>query len=1205
MFSFDKLRSKAKARRSQRPATPPSPGSFFTSPRSPRWATRTNSDGSQYAIPPVPSLPPPLPDVMPIMAPPMPAQTPPAAPGPRPSTSSSSVDQQDNLRLDLGFNPAASSSSLTDWFPGGMGPVSTSPPKPQGHRHTPSMGQRSMQASDALSPNSLFSPSSTVISSPNTTVAGSYPNGSVLGKEPRGFSALALNSSDPILPYYGSEPKKDSPSRRVGPVPAPIRIPDGNFHHPAVQVDRSQSPAPVPPAASSVPERPVAGPPPSPPPSPGTAHDAILASAFVLSGERTAESSWTLGATGLARMDSTTLPRDSYLPGQSMSKLRGPRPIRTNSRRQSSAPGNLRRSSSATAVLPGTPPPTMTVPPTPPPASSSTPPGSGAMPTVVVSGPDMKRKRISAITEISSAGSVYSFPDEDAAVLRPDTTSASKETLPSLTTGTSSASDSLASETEDEQERTLRPDERPALEQMWEFLLPDGSRMGTPRSGSTSTPSPFPESRMSPQSAPGSSTRSTAPTSASPGPSPRAKSQKPSMLKLQDVPKRASTKRKSVEVVQDSTPDSPDFQETLLPKGKGKQPAPSVPHTAALLDDILSPAPNKVGHQRPPSGSTVNTVTGGASSSNGHSSTGSSGGGVLYLSFKKDGAASVSGNMSSAMFPETPRSFEHNFSPAMGQTFTVEVTPANPKARTRAPTLPIGPRTGLSHIRTDGSGLSSLSRDSSRGGSSRQRATSSRTPLPPSPKFTSAPVRWKGLTYDAARWTLSSEQLQEIVTRAIKQSAESSSIRLLQPEVLDGEVPAEVDALTKQREELRVRLKAQIRTRRLLMRKLTAGNSPDAVTPQGMARTMSEIMDACALCDQLSEELFHVSDQLAQITKLRDVHQASALSMALRKINTSFVRVTSEAVELQKHISTLEAEREEAWHTAESVERELNDVRAKLTHQTASCTCSVGADDSGHVSDAEGSRPASRVAAARKTSMRASKASLRLSARKSRASSISSRYTIFSPDAADDVPPVPPMPVTSPLAALTDFSQSLTRERQSLGAASFMSSAISPTPEARALASAQAELLELLGINLSDITGNRSSGGSSNGPRRRPRSASFAAPPHPSPGLLDAAVSMSPQPSPRWTVGTGSPIVDNFGRRLRRSMSDYSKRVTAPRPDSMLLSPPRDGSFQAHHSRVLLEDPDAILAMMTRANSSNEASPMPGRTFPRAGRTYI
>ena len=286
--------------------------------------------------------------------------------------------------------------------------------------------------SDALSPNSLFSPSTT-ISSPSTTVMGSY-NSSVLAGGNKRLNA-SLNSSDPILPHIANgatAPTDSSPSRRQPPpIPAPIRIPNGTHRLPLV--DHSVDDAV---GATAAPEKPVAGPPPSPPPSPGTTHDAFLASAFVLSsGSSNGDHALSSGSTGLARMDSATLPRDSYIAGgnSALGKLRGPRPIRTNSRRQSVTPSTigLRRSASAASFRPSTPPApessTMPARPpgTPPPptnsstsslASSKAPMASSLpsqlwRPTVVVSSPE-KQRRISEITELSSAGSVYSVPDE-------------------------------------------------------------------------------------------------------------------------------------------------------------------------------------------------------------------------------------------------------------------------------------------------------------------------------------------------------------------------------------------------------------------------------------------------------------------------------------------------------------------------------------------------------------------------------------------------------------------------------------------------------------------------------------------------------------------------------------------------------------------------------------------------------------------------
>ena len=72
-----------------------------------------------------------------------------------------------------------------------------------------------------------------------------------------------------------------------------------------------------------------------------------------------------------------------------------------------------------------------------------------------------------------------------------------------------------------------------------------------------------------------------------------------------------------------------------------------------------------------------------------------------------------------------------------------------------------------------------------------------RPPLAPLPtvNFDSEPVKWKALTLEAAQWTFTSEQLQEIVSGAIRQSAAESFIRVLPTQVADAELPQEADRL--------------------------------------------------------------------------------------------------------------------------------------------------------------------------------------------------------------------------------------------------------------------------------------------------------------------------------------------------------------------------------------------------------------------------
>lgn len=220
--------------------------------------------------------------------------------------------------------------------------------------------------------------------------------------------------------------------------------------------------------------------------------------------------------------------------------------------------------------------------------------------------------------------------------------------------------------------------------------------------------------------------------------------------------------------------------------------------------------------------------------------------------------------------------------PARSETLPTVASSALP-AHTPAPTSSAAPK--------------STSRSQSKQQQQQQQA---QQPQPPSPTFEPVPVRWRGFTMDAAKWTFSSNQLQSIVSRAIKQSAETSSVRLLSLDVLDQELPVEVERLEQLRDVLQTKYKAQVRRRRLLMRSLAL--YIDGHDPPTSRRLMDELEDVGVVCDQLAEDLYLVGDQLSQISRLRDVHNTSALAVALRKINGSYIRARSEVVELQAEV---------------------------------------------------------------------------------------------------------------------------------------------------------------------------------------------------------------------------------------------------------------------------------------------------------------
>ena len=59
----------------------------------------------------------------------------------------------------------------------------------------------------------------------------------------------------------------------------------------------------------------------------------------------------------------------------------------------------------------------------------------------------------------------------------------------------------------------------------------------------------------------------------------------------------------------------------------------------------------------------------------------------------------------------------------------------------------------------------------------------------------------------------------------------------------------------------------------------------DSLVIGGLA---SQLADTIAECEKLSEELLSISDQMAQINKLIDIHLGSAFAVALRKVGNPF-----------------------------------------------------------------------------------------------------------------------------------------------------------------------------------------------------------------------------------------------------------------------------------------------------------------------------
>ncbi|OJT10695.1 hypothetical protein TRAPUB_12788 [Trametes pubescens] len=387
-------------------------------------------------------------------------------------------------------------------------------------------------------------------------------------------------------------------------------------------------------------------------------------------------------------------------------------------------------------------------------------------------------------------------------------------------------------------------------------------------------------------------------------------------------------------------------------------------------------------------------------------------------------------------------------------TFTPDSTPSKRLPRTRPP-LPHGPRApslSSAAARMRAGSVSSLSSNVA-GGSSRMISMASHT----APRFQPSRVNFRGLTMEAAQWTLTSQQLQHIVSTAIRQSADASAIRILPQETLEDELPTEMERLEARAAELKTNYKLVVRRRNASLATLARiAEGTEHVEPGTATRVAEELSDLNETLDQTAEELYTVTDQLGQLARLRDLHQRSALAMALRKLNNSFLKQVGEVQRLRDMVDTLEAERDEAWQEAQEVAQEFDDYTERIMVEPSPSS-----------RDATPSRRSSRVMIARKNSQRASKAGLRSSMyrRSQRSSTTSShRYSgAASPGAwappgnSEDIPPVPPIPLRSDLIRFPS------------GDLPTRSSMDSPSSELRAMIQAQKELCEMLGISLEEL----------------------------------------------------------------------------------------------------------------------------------------
>ncbi|KAG6835658.1 hypothetical protein H0H93_016058 [Arthromyces matolae] len=396
-----------------------------------------------------------------------------------------------------------------------------------------------------------------------------------------------------------------------------------------------------------------------------------------------------------------------------------------------------------------------------------------------------------------------------------------------------------------------------------------------------------------------------------------------------------------------------------------------------------------------------------------------------------------------------------------------------PRAQRRArPPLPAGPRrpTQLAAIiatrERNGSVSSVNSQQLSSLPSGSTSSTSNRPPPPPHPpsqqrqvsaplpppQFTTPTPKWRGYTMEAAKWTFTSMQLQEIVSRAIRQSSEPSGIRLLQLETLDNEILPELERLESLRTEMIKRYQALTRKRGNLLDVMLSG--VDGMDPDVAFKQLEELKEICGSLDTATEELHRVDEQIAQIAQLIQGHSSSALAMALRKLNASFLKQFAEAQGLRQQVEAIQAERDEAWKQAEALAVEFEELK------------------SGKIESPDAENRFEKVMAVRKSSTRATKAGLRsansLRSNQRASTGSATRLGAGTPSSArttyaDDLPPVPPIPRRRP----EDIKTNLPLRNSTItggGSGEFST----PNSDTRAMVRAQEELYDMLGIPMNE-----------------------------------------------------------------------------------------------------------------------------------------
>lgn len=186
--------------------------------------------------------------------------------------------------------------------------------------------------------------------------------------------------------------------------------------------------------------------------------------------------------------------------------------------------------------------------------------------------------------------------------------------------------------------------------------------------------------------------------------------------------------------------------------------------------------------------------------------------------------------------------------------------------------------------------------------------------------LTPEPLPYKYLTLDAAHWTLTTTELQHLVSSAIRESAKEQFIRLLPPSIVDSRMSEDAMHIEHSWDAAAARWRFEAHRRNMLLRALSVSGADSDLLTQ-LSGTLSNL-------DSHTQNLLHAAAHRTQLVAARDTHRASALAVALRKLNASYARRTRELDKARAHIATLRSEVDEAWKVAEEQAAEVDKLKA-------------------------------------------------------------------------------------------------------------------------------------------------------------------------------------------------------------------------------------------------------------------------------------